>query len=320
MCKLSELSILIVIPTFNRAHRVKKAVEAALNQRGSGISIVVIDDGSNDNTRAVLSEYFHLPNFTYVQLGRNVGTARAKNVGLALFPFDAITFHDSDDLPHPTKIQRQSEKVTMGTAEASPWLNWTLADKDPGQLLDVSVVLTQHWLISGPTVFKVTRAISLVDDFFPGLQMNAGPPGDWILINSGLFRRSVFNKSGGFEDCIEEDRELRNRLIMQGEIIWLIDEPLLTKYDSTDSLTNSQITGYKSVRRESDRAEVWRRVAHWRATGEVNTVRIDLADLDIAYVSRPLVLKLAHDIPMTAETREHLVAVLHAMESVAVRA
>ena len=297
----------IVIPTYNRARKVVRAVEAAFRQTYDDLSIVVVDDGSTDRTADALRHFFGDPRFTYIQLSKNVGTAVAKNVGLALAPFDAVTFHDSDDIAEPTKILLQQRALALPAVNADPCLNWKMSSITSNSRLDVAVALTQHWLIAPDgSKLRVTRALSIVDDFFPNLQMNAGPPGDWILVNSGLFRREAFVRAGGFEDCIEEDRELRNRLIMNGEVIWLIEEPLLTKIDSADNLTTHASTGYASAKRSSDRAKVWARAEGWLRGHKPAPVVMDLSGVEIAYVSRPENLELASDLAMTPGSRQVL--------------
>lgn len=290
---------LIAIPTFNRSQQAYRAAVAALAQHCDGVSVAVIDDGSVDDTEMRLSPLFGDPRFIYVRLANNVGTAKAKNVALAMLAYDAITFHDSDDIPHPTKVLRQKQILQLQTVEANPCLHWALAGREASSRIDIGVALTQHELVTGSGArFEVKRALSLVDDFFPQLQMNSGPPGDWILINSGLFRRSVFTRVGGFADCIEEDRELRNRLIMAGEVFWIIEDILLTKIDSPDSLTNQQDTGYVSPRRERDRHAVWAKVSDWLATRHVPVEPINLGGVEIAVCSRPADLRIAEDLPL----------------------
>ena len=289
----------VAIPTFNRRRSLLRAVETALAQAYDPLTVVVIDDGSTDDTRQALGRYFGDPRFLYIGLRQNVGTAQAKNAAIALVPFDAITFHDSDDLSDPTKVLLQQRALALPAVMADPCLNWSLAGREAGTRMDVGAALTCHYLVApdGSKV-RVGRALSLVDDFFPQLQMNAGPPGDWILINSGLFRREVFARLGGFQNCVEEDRELRNRLIMAGELLWLIDEPLLTKIDSTSSLTGDPKTGYLSQRRKDDRARIWNAILDWRKGQPVAAVPIDMSDIAIDFVSRPDDIRLASDIPL----------------------
>jgi glycosyltransferase involved in cell wall biosynthesis len=296
---------LIVIPTYNRATTLKPAIEAALGQSHAGVDVVVIDDGSTDATRNLCAAFAGEPHFAAVHLARNVGTARAKNVALALLPFDAVTFHDSDDLPDRDKLARQARVMMRQDLLADPCLNWP--DDRAGKAVAIDVVLTGHRHIAADgSESRIARALSLVDDFFPNLQFNSGPLGDWVLVNSGLFRRDAWVRVGGYADLVEEDRELRNRLLLHGCNVWLIPDPLLTKFESADSLTVRGDTGYRSGRRRRDRAEVWARIAEWRRSGRAGVEPIDLAGVAIAGVTGAPTLAVAPDLPMTAETRRHL--------------
>ncbi|MFA5505072.1 MAG: glycosyltransferase family 2 protein, partial [Vulcanimicrobiota bacterium] len=211
------MKVTVCIPTFNRAQILPKAVEAALRQSYEQTRVLVVDDGSSDGTRVALKPFFREPNFCYLKLARNVGTAQAKNVGLALADYDAITFHDSDDLPDPHKILLQVRALGLKGHVADPILDWSSVGIKPGSDLKIDLVFSGHRLIrSDGTVHEICKRISVVDDFFPNLQFPSKTPGDWILVNSALFRRSVFERVGGYLNSIEEDRELRNRIIVSG--------------------------------------------------------------------------------------------------------
>ena len=281
-------SVTIVIPTYNRAQMLPQAIDAALGQSHPKTTVLVVDDGSTDATPEVIARYADHPRFTGVRLAANVGTAQAKNVGIALSTADAITFHDSDDVPHRDKVMRQARVIGNETIGAHPCLNWQLTGREPETQVQVGGVLTHHELIlpDGERV-EIRRTLSLVDDFFPNLQMSAGVPGDWTHVNSGLFHRSVFDRLGGFSDCIEEDREFRNRLIMAGEVLWVIPEILLTKIETPDSLTMQGETDYDSPRRIADRKRVWDAVGQWFATREVEAVPIDLSMVRIRSCTNP---------------------------------
>ena len=297
------MKCLIAIPTFNRARQVRRAVEAALAQSYDDATVAVIDDGSTDDTHEALAPFLNDPRFVYAKLAKNVGTAKAKNVALAMLDFDAVSFHDSDDIPHRDKLLLQQRVLAQPNVMADECLNWAAAQKAAGARIDVDVALTHHELLmANGSVHRISRTLSLVDDFFPQLQMAAGPPGDWILINSGLFRRAALAKVGGYSDTIEEDRDLRNRLIMSGAIIWVIDRPLVTKIESADSLTVGAATNYASQRRVTERTRIWDDIARWRKTGDTPVHEIDLAGIEIAFSNRPDKLRLCTDLPVTNDT------------------
>ncbi|WP_255013336.1 glycosyltransferase family 2 protein [Roseovarius sp. M141] len=310
----------IIIPTYNRAHLIAGAIRAALEQSWWNNRVTVIDDASTDATEVAVRPFLSDARFNYIRLSGNLGTANAKNAGLLLTDGEAVTFHDSDDIPHRDKVLHQVRALTAQDIGADECLNWRLAGKEAGQRLEVSAVLTHHELVlpDGRRV-KIRRDISLLDDVFPNLQMGARVPGEWTHINSGLFCTDVFRRLGGFEDCIEEDREFRNRLILNGEIIWIVPELLLTKIETPDSLTQSAVSDYDSARRKADRQLVWKKVEAWRQSGTVNPVPVDIPNLGVSFVSCPDLL-LRRDIPTVPDTSAQVDSILSSRSAAQVAA
>lgn len=300
---MTEMAVDIIIPTHNRAHLIDNAVRAALDQSWWNAHVTVLDDGSTDPTQDRLARHFDNPRFSYIRLARNTGTAQAKNAGLLLTGGDAVTFHDSDDIAHRDKVLHQVRVLSQPGIGADECLNWRMVGHEPDTILQVGAALVQHEVIlpDGRRV-AIRRDLSLFDDVFPNLQMGGQVPGAWTHINSGLFRQELLARNGGFAACIEEDREFRNRLMFNGEIIWIVQELLLTKIETPDSLTQSQDTDYVSVRRRTDRARVWDKVRQWRTEGRVDPVKIDMPDLELAFVSNPAGLR-RRELPMTGATR-----------------
>lgn len=297
-------SVNVVIPTFNRESIIGDAIEAALAQDHENLVVTVVDDGSSDQTTEAVAGYLPHPRFRCISLMHNVGTAQAKNVAIALNDCEFITFHDSDDFPHRDKISTQVAVAANPEIEAHPILNWRLSGKEPGSRLDVDLVVSEHTLVCADgTRHHIRRALSLVDDVFPNLQMAAGVPGDWILINCGLFRSSVFQDIGGFSNSIEEDRELRNRLIFDGRVLWLVPQILLTKYECEDSLTIQGSTNYDSKRRSQDRASIWSDAGAFRQGKSIDPVVMDLSKVRFRYLSDNLQKSNAL---MTPESRRNL--------------
>ena len=85
---------------------------------------------------------------------------------------------------------------------------------------------------------------------------------------------------------------------MHGEVIWLIEEPLLTKVEVGDSLTAGNTTGYFSRRRTDDRNLVWDRAALWRNGGAPPIAQIDLADVEISAIWAASPQRIAEDLPI----------------------
>ncbi|MGQ0633652.1 MAG: glycosyltransferase family 2 protein [Planctomycetaceae bacterium] len=94
----------VVIPTFNRATLVPDAIASVLSQGYPDLEIVVVDDGSTDNTEKVLAAFGPMVNYVRQENG---GPARARNTGIAHATGELLAFLDSDDLYLPGKLHEQ---------------------------------------------------------------------------------------------------------------------------------------------------------------------------------------------------------------------
>jgi glycosyltransferase involved in cell wall biosynthesis len=93
-----------IIPTYNRMEAVRRAIESVLAQTYAEIEIIVVDDGSMDETRDVAASYGHSIKYLYQ---RNQGPAVARNTGILAVKGQLLAFLDSDDLWAPDKVERQ---------------------------------------------------------------------------------------------------------------------------------------------------------------------------------------------------------------------
>ncbi len=99
------LTVSVVIPTFNRAHLIGAALRSVLVQTRQPDEILVIDDGSTDETEALVRREFG-ERVRYIRQP-NAGAAAARNHGMRLATGDLIAFLDSDDFWLPTKLEQQ---------------------------------------------------------------------------------------------------------------------------------------------------------------------------------------------------------------------
>lgn len=93
-----------IIPTYNHATYVIEAVESVLAQTHKNIEIIVVDDGSSDNTRDVLAPYMPRIRYIYQQ---NQGLSAARNAGIRNAGGSYVAFLDADDVWLPEKISSQ---------------------------------------------------------------------------------------------------------------------------------------------------------------------------------------------------------------------
>ncbi len=94
----------VIIPTYNRASLVVEALESVFAQTYKEHEVIVVDDGSTDNTREILEPYLHRIQYTWQE---NQGISAARNRGILLSHGRYIAFLDSDDRWLPSKLEKQ---------------------------------------------------------------------------------------------------------------------------------------------------------------------------------------------------------------------
>jgi GT2 family glycosyltransferase len=102
------MQISVIIPSFNRIQTLIRAIESVLEQRSVVDEIIVVDDGSKDNTAALVSQ--HYPNIKLIRQA-NQGVSAARNTGIRQARFEWIALLDSDDswLPEKISMIRQAQ-------------------------------------------------------------------------------------------------------------------------------------------------------------------------------------------------------------------
>ena len=101
-------TVSVIIPTYNRAHLISRAIKSVLNQTYQDFEVIVVDDGSTDNTEEVIKEFQKKDErIKYVRHEKNKGGSAARNTGIKAAKGKYIAFLDSDDEWLSKKLQKQ---------------------------------------------------------------------------------------------------------------------------------------------------------------------------------------------------------------------
>ena len=196
----------VVIPTFNRAHLVRESIDSVLNQTYRDIEVIVVDDGSSDDTARVVNSYGEPVRYLFQE---NKGQGAARNTGIRAAKGEYVAFLDSDDLWSPTKLERQVLLLTRNVAVPFVYCDAEYFDDESGRLLYRSCQLLK--LYEGDHV----GGRLLVSNFIPAA--------------SPVVRRTIFEEVGYFdEDRLlqgSEDWEMWLRIAARHPIA-VIREPL----------------------------------------------------------------------------------------------
>jgi glycosyltransferase involved in cell wall biosynthesis len=125
----------VIIPTYNRAEYVTQAIDSVLAQTYTDYEIIVVDDGSTDNTKEILLPYMDRIRYIYQE---NAGASAARNRGIKAAKRDWVAFLDSDDEWLPGKLAVQIRAVERHPQLVAHMVNVNLTDyndSDPNSFL-----------------------------------------------------------------------------------------------------------------------------------------------------------------------------------------
>jgi glycosyltransferase involved in cell wall biosynthesis len=232
----SSPRVSVVIPTYNRGEMLVEAIESVLAQTFDGFEVIVVDDGSKDQTSKLLEPY--LDRITY-RLQQNGGVAAARNHGTRLSRGEYICFLDSDDKWVPEKLA-----IQVAIADAHPEYG-LIATEIAG--FDETGPVTGR---SKSSMYKIRNGYVLEQLLFS----------NWIQTSTVLIHRKRLEQIGGFDEDIGqfgEDWLLWMRIASEYPI-YFVPEALVQYRIHNENLTSFRPESqYQSLMTILDRLSAW---------------------------------------------------------------
>ncbi|MBA3018056.1 MAG: glycosyltransferase [Proteobacteria bacterium] len=204
MCKKKENQLVsVIIPTYNRGWAIKEAIDSVLAQDFTDFELIVVDDGSTDNTQDILNSY---KEDIIVLHQENKGVSAARNRGIASASGQYIAFLDSDDLWLPQKLSTQVD----------------FFNTNPDALICQT---EEKWIRNGMFANPKKRHRKLSGNIFEqSLYLCLVSP------SAVMMKRSLFEKAGMFDETLSacEDYDMWLRVSCRYPV-YLIDTPLIIK-------------------------------------------------------------------------------------------
>jgi glycosyltransferase involved in cell wall biosynthesis len=118
----------IIMPLYNKALYVRKAVESIVSQSYSDWELIVVDDGSNDGSAEIVAEITK-PRIRLIRLENNVGVSMARNNGVAVSNGEYLCFLDADDWWEPTFLQEMAKLIAEFPNAGIYGTNYTIVNE-----------------------------------------------------------------------------------------------------------------------------------------------------------------------------------------------
>ena len=225
MSRVSYTMISVIVPTYNRVHQLPRALDSILCQSCSPKEIIVVDDGSTDETSALMtSEY---PEIVFIQQ-QNTGVSSARNVGIKRASGDWIAFLDSDDEWLPEKLEIQMKALY----------------ENPGKKICHT---NEIWIRNGKRVNPKKK-----HEKFGGWIFQKCLPLCCISPSSVIIHKSIFKEIGLFDYSLPvcEDYDLWLRITARNPVLY-IEEPFLIKYGGHEDQLSKKYWGMDRFRIKS---------------------------------------------------------------------
>ncbi|MEN9521041.1 MAG: hypothetical protein RLZZ381_3629, partial [Cyanobacteriota bacterium] len=207
----------VIIPVYNSAKYIQKAIDSVLDQTYGNYEIIVVDDGSTDETRQKLQPYQHKIRYIFQE---NQGSATARNTGIKLAKGDLVAFLDSDDLwSIPEKLEKQVACFQQHPDLGGLNTGWKIVD---GAGKHIKTVQPWH------------KA--------PKLDLETWLKKKCVRTSAMMFRRPWLEKVGGFDPELRQshDVDLILRLSLAGcKTEWLKEETVCYRQHDLNTTKDS---------------------------------------------------------------------------------
>ena len=219
---MSKPIISVVVPTYNRAHLIQQTIDSILAQTRRADDVIVIDDGSTDDTEIRLAKYGD--RIVYHRIA-NSGVQTARNTGISLARGDWIALCDSDDLWLPQYLERQACLIAARSDLDFSFANFRIMkDGIVGRVTKFEETSHERWK---PYIAQeIPEGWALTKDFV-GWTFAFFP----VFPSATMFSRALFDSVGGFDPglraFLNEDGIFTTRCLLRARV-GAIPEPLVT--------------------------------------------------------------------------------------------
>ena len=220
-----QTTVAAVIPTFNRASLVSRAIDSVMRQTFLPSEIIVVDDGSTDNTEDLISEKYHSVSYLKTE---NRGVSAARNIGIKATKSEWIAFLDSDDEWLPQKLEKQIAKI-------SNQHNYKI------------IHCEEIWFRNGRRVNPKIKHKK-----YGGYIFEKCLPLCVISPSAVVIHRDIFQELGCFDETLPacEDYDLWLRICSKYPVLF-VDEPLIKKFGGHDDQLSKRFWGMDRFRVEA---------------------------------------------------------------------
>ena len=266
----------VIIPTFNRARTLPRAVWSVLGQSYRNLELLIMDDGSTDETAQLIAAIDD-PRIRYVLLEGNRGASRARNAGLKLARGEFIAFQDSDDEWLMDKLGRQVEAARQAASSAVTVFHTKIQyGRDEQSRYGPNRVCCIPAL-DNPSQDDLKRLIG---------------EGNLVSTQTLFITRDALDRVGPFDELLvnNNDWAFAIELFHNTEVVF-INEPLVMTYLQNDSISKIKRSGARSQLRIVQKLRRYRATSDAAIAGHLGRIGWGITKLGNPRLARRLLVR-----------------------------
>jgi GT2 family glycosyltransferase len=246
----------VVVPTFNRAKIVVVAIASALAQTYSPTEVVVVDDGSSDETEEKIRHDYGTDSRVRYVRKENGGPASARNFGFAYAHGDYVALLDSDDTWHPWKLSLQIRAMEKHPELGMTWTDMEMIDP-AGQVLDPAYLRKMYSAFGRFAEEEIFPQSFPLEEIAPDLAPKLGQArlktgqifskmvmGSLVHTSTVVLRRERLDRVRGFNEALRytgEDYDFHLRTCREGPVGLLDVATIRYQQGMPDRLTTKKL-------------------------------------------------------------------------------
>ena len=213
--------ISVVIPIYNVEKYLKKCIESVINQTYKNLEIILVNDGSTDNSKNIIDEYSLIDNRIKVINKKNGGLSDARNVGIEIAKGDYIAFLDSDDWIELNMYEKLYSYIKQENAD----------------IVQCSYQEVYNEEVNNQKIKEEIKLISGKDSLY---NLSGENHGKTVVVWNKIYKRELFNDIRFPKGKYHEDEFTTYKLLYKANKIVDLNLPLVYYRQRDGSIMNSK--------------------------------------------------------------------------------
>jgi len=220
----SQPLVSVIVPVYNVERFIRRCVDSILSQTYKNLEIILIDDGSPDNSGTICDEYAQMDSRIRVIHQENGGVSIARNAGLRIITGEYIAFVDPDDYIDVNMYETMIKKIVDTNSDICV-CQWQYELSDGRQVVDLNKI--------DKSIYGEITSVKFAEYYYRGSYEEVTVCALW----NKLYKRDIFNDLY-FYGNISEDYRIQDAILCKSYKLVVIPDQLYFYVQNENSLTN----------------------------------------------------------------------------------